>query len=126
MDGIAAEQMGYMREFYEKNNFHTLRPVSAICENKEMDKPKTEFDMFRPLLTANGDMSTVVVYFPPYARHAGAEIRYLQNKSYNISWFNPRDGKGVVLEENFIPEDGKYSIPNRPDKKDWVLVLNIK
>ncbi len=126
IDGIAARQMGYMRRLYEKYRFHTLRPFPACYKTVGASDDRARFDMFRPLITADCDMHTVLVYCQPYARHPEAYIRYLKNKPYRVSWFDPRTGEERVLEAAAQPKNGMLPVPKRPAGSDWMLIFEAQ
>lgn len=126
VDGPAADQMGYLRAFYERCGFQELAPFPACFQLKGAASESTGYDLFKPCVTANGDMSTVVLYFPPQTRSFDAEIRYLKNKPYSVSWFDPRNNAWLPVEEAIVPQNGRYALPRRPDLQDWLMVLTCK
>jgi hypothetical protein len=42
---------------------------------------------------------------------------------YNITWFNPRNGKFEQIPRQVKGVPGKLVLPPRPDGQDWVLVM---
>ncbi len=126
VDGIAAVQMGYMRAFYEKYHFESLRPAAACYQTEGALSDAAAFDMFRPLVSASPDMGTVIVYFNTYTREPEAQIRHLKNKPYRMAWFNPRTGEETAVEQAVRPVNGRLALPKRPTGEDWLLVMTCE
>jgi hypothetical protein len=59
IDLPGAEQMGYMRRFYEQVGWHQLRPFMA-CFSAQSVFNNTSF---APLVTADQEMKTIVIFF---------------------------------------------------------------
>lgn len=66
---------------------------------------------------------TYVVYF--YGKpNVPAKLKNMDPKStYSARWFNPRDGKYKDIRGSIKSKDGSWAVPNRPDKDDWVLLV---
>ena len=124
VEGEGAKQMGYMRAFYEKNRFHTLRPFMGCYKSENPFSPEGLFGLFHPYITANDDMSTVVLYFTSLTRDSAAAVRYLQNKHYMVQWFDPRENCYITVDTAASPSNGEYRLPKRPGSEDWLLVLS--
>lgn len=130
VDGIDAEggrQMTFLREFYEKAKFAQLFPCPWCCR-AEGPAEETLFGSAAPYVSANSDMSTVVLYFSPCSRGSGAgvKIRYLQNRRYTASWFDPRTGEYTPFADPIQPLGGEWAPPGKPSAEDWLLFLHIK
>lgn len=123
VDGVGGEQMGYMRQFYEKYHFEELYPAGNCYYVKGKKIDNDQFDMFRPLVSGNHDMSTVVLYYNTFSRHLDATLTCLQGKPYRMAWFNPRTNEETIIEEAILPVNGKLPVPTRPDGDDWLLTL---
>ncbi|MCL2839390.1 MAG: DUF4038 domain-containing protein [Defluviitaleaceae bacterium] len=122
IDGIGAVQMGYMRDFYEAVEFHKLRPFMACFKSSSFFLGDALFGLFSPAISANDDMSTVVVYVSGNSRINDTFIQYLHG-TYRIEWFDPRESKWIVVSDHAMAKDGKLPIPTRPDSQDWLLVF---
>ncbi len=120
-DGV--KQLGIMRRFYEGIGFEKLRPFMGCLESNVLFSDETLFGMFNPYITASEDMGKVVLYFTSQSRAGGSVIRYLKNCDYTARWVNPRDGSEILIEEKFHPICGRYTLPERPDHKDWLMVI---
>lgn len=131
IDGIDAEggcQMTYLRDFYENVKFAQLAP-SPGCYKTDMGfTDDTLFGMFAPYVSADNDMSTVVLYFSSSSRSSqnGAKIRYLQNRSYTAEWFDPRTGEYTAFADDVRPLNGEWTVPEKPSSEDWLLLIRIK
>jgi len=123
IDGEGAYQMGYMRDFYEKLQFHKLRPFMGCYKSSSFFLGDALFGLFSPAVTASEDMDTVVVYVTENSRINDSHIQYLHG-AYTIEWFDPRENRWILVDGNAISKDGKIAVPVRPDSKDWLLVFH--
>src|SRR6516162_3098176 len=79
---------------------------------------------YMPMVTADLDMRTVVIYFGETYRsgHGGARLSLLKNTPYALQWFNPRAGLFTVIAEQAHPVNGTLVIPDKPDGGDWIFL----
>ena len=112
-----ASQLSYMRTFFEDHNWHHLKPRFSDRNWIEAEK-----SAFYSLATAGNGF--YVCYFYNQSNHT-AVLKGLQNKAYSLRWFNPRDNL-YSDTVTIIPENGSYDIGNKPDKNDWVIVLEVE
>lgn len=126
VDGVGACQMGYMRAFYEKHAFHTLKPAMNCFDSGGASFDESLFGMFTPYLTASEDMGTIILYFTGLSRSENACVRNLKNAAYEVKWFDPRENRYIGVEETMVPDHGKFKLPGRPDNRDWLLVIRQK
>lgn len=112
-----AFQMGYMRSFLENHNWYNLKPR---FDDKVWIEPEAN-----ALYSLATDVSNLYVcYFYNRSRNT-AVLNSLQNAEYLLQWFNPRDN--IYTDAVTItPDNGSYNIGDKPDKEDWILVLDIK
>lgn len=112
-----ATQLGFMRAFFEDHKWHNLKP--RFDDNKWIEPEK---DTFYSFATEGNDL--YVCYFYNQNTHT-AVLKGMQNKEYSLRWFNPRDS---IYSDTVtvIPKNGSYVIGDKPDKEDWVVVLEIK
>lgn len=120
IDGIGAEQMGYMRHLYEEEHFETLQPipVSSVSPFGIL----TGIDMFSPLATADIDRKHILIYYNEHTR-GGCRIEVPHAEAFHAEWFDPRTGRRESLEASLIPADGWLDCPGRTQGGDWMLVL---
>lgn len=124
IEGEGAGQLTCMRRFYETVRFWEMRPFDACYKSNVPFTDDTLFGMFNPLITASLDMSRIVAYFTARSTPGnGAKLTLLKNSRYTALWFNPRNGDYVVAEENLIPADGQWEVPDKPSKQDWLLLV---
>ncbi|MDD4774106.1 MAG: DUF5060 domain-containing protein [Eubacteriales bacterium] len=111
-----AYQMGYMRDFFESHLWHKLEPR---FDDKSWIAPAK--DALYSLASDGNNM--YVCYF--YNRSRGtAVINGLQDTEYALSWFNPRDN--IYTDTvTVMPENYRYDLGDKPDKEDWIAVLEI-
>ncbi len=121
IEGIGAEQMGYMRAFYEKVHFEELKPYTSPDNKAEMNV----FEKMPPLVTINKNKDRIIVYYGD-STTTTAEINGLQKGVYQLMWFNPRNGEYLTYSENLISIDGEWKLPVKKDKGDWLLIAEKK
>ena len=75
-------------------------------------------------MAATEDASVIVAYFYNTQVKTSGTVRILDTeKTYDAYWFNPRTGKYTLIASDIRSENGEYTVPNRPDTGDWVLLL---
>lgn len=107
-----AFQMGYMRKFFEKLEWWKLEPRfddAAWCGFGG--------GCFYSLATIGHDV--FVAYFYNRTQETGF-LRGLQG-TYTLQWYNPRTHE--YGDSTTIVCDGEYALGDKPDEKDWVLLL---
>ena len=117
IEGIGAEQMGYMKAFYEKVHFEEFSPYIDAANNKTINI----FVKMSPLVTINENHDRIIAYYEDFT--AGAKIKGLQQGLYQAVWFNPRSGEYLAYSDEMIPIDGEWELPAKKDKGDWLLVV---
>ncbi len=108
-------QVGYMRQFFEKLEWHKLVPT---FNSETYFKPnKLETNLYA---CATDENNVYVVYF--YSKHmrTGTIQRLDANATYTATWYNPRTNEYTKIEEF---EGEYYEVPLRPDREDWVLLV---
>jgi len=103
-----AEQMGYVRKFFESLPWTELRPAQEfVAQESGKDDPKKFVSC-----AATPDNSLYVFYFPAGAT---ATVRLHVSDPKAVRWFNPRSGKWDDQKPKglFVP----------PDEEDWLMVV---
>ena len=120
IDLPGAEQLSHMRRFYEEVGWIQLRPFMA-CFSAEYIFNNT---IYAPLVTANPEMDTVVIFFGETYRSSDgrATLSLLKNAPYRLQWFDPRTGLFTLIEEQAHPVNGTLALPAKPDGRDWVFL----
>jgi hypothetical protein len=127
IEGKCADQLTYMRSFYERVRFWEMRSFDACYKSAVPFTDETLFGLFNPLVTATLDMSRIIAYFTARSNSGnGSKLTLLKNSVYTASWFNPRNGEYLLIEENLIPIDGQWEVPPKPSKEDWLLLVEEK
>lgn len=127
----SAQQLGYMRNFFESMEWWKLEPVfDAIpASEKILPPPAGEGtppeNSYKKALVATIDSGKQYVVYIPKMTDASAALTMTVSGgtgTYQAKWFNPREG--TFSEGSTAAFDGgKLTIPNRPDTEDWLLVL---
>ena len=132
IDFPGAYQMKLMRDFYESVDWAHLRPLPGKCYSVSaggayvvtLSGDDLEA-LFRPAVTADEDMRTVVAYFAENNRY-GTTFKTLVQPSYTACWFDPATGKYTPISGPVIPLDGVWTAPPKPTSADAVLVLRAE
>ena len=121
IDGPAAAQMGLMKKFYEENDFTAFRPYRQTPDPAEEANP---FLARRPLMTANADHTAMILYYS--VRDVNSLlIEDFPKGTYVARWFDPRTGL-YKPAQTFIPQEGRWTAPERPGMDDMLLVIRKK
>lgn len=121
IDGIGGEQMGYMKDFYDKAHFWEFNPYEDI-DNKEDINP---FGKKTPLVSINENRDKMIIYYGDGARKT-MKINGLKNGEYAAMWFNPRTGEYSTAFENMKIVDGSWELPVKKEQGDWLMVVEIQ
>ena len=129
IDFPGADQMKIMRDFYESVDWAHLRPLPGKCYSLSAGGAYVvTFNgsdleaLFRPAVTADEDMRTVVAYFAENNRY-GTTFKTLVQPRYTACWFDPATGKYTPIDGPVSPRDGVWTAPPKPTGADAVLVL---
>lgn len=109
----SAYQMGYMHNFFKSLEWWNLTPRFDNIEWFSNDSS------FYSLSSQNNDV--YVAYFYNKTRKTGV-LRGLESIKYIVQWYNPITGKFNIPLTVAIT-NGNYSIGEKPDNNDWVLLL---
>ncbi len=143
MNYVGAQQMAYMKTFYESVDWWKTQPRPGAVEmaiplgdsltplaRSELQghRPSYPFlgDSFQPLARSDGD-TLYIIWFPEGSDAKAAATLILMNNQrqfhYHAQWFNPRTGKHAFPVQTLPATYGICSLPKRPDDYDWVLLL---
>jgi hypothetical protein len=117
IDGIGAEQMGYMKSFYEKVHFEDLTPYAD-----QYDTASNLFAQRAPLVAISKNNDKLVIYYVG-STIKPSKIHGLQKGSYQATWFNPRTGDYSAYSDIPIAIDGEWELPAKKEKGDWLLMV---
>ncbi len=107
----SAYQMCYMKEFFEKLQWWRLTPRFDDAAWCGIDKG------FYSLATIENDV--YVAYFYNKTLDTGY-LRGLKG-DYTLCWYNPRNN--TYLEKVKFSCEGEYTISEKPNEEDWVLLI---
>ena len=119
LDKPGSYEIGYLRSFLEHlPDWEKMIPAFS-------DDYYADFRTHRNLIISHTeDMSTVIGY--SYEKKTdGPVLHQLHDEEYHALWFNPLTGR--YREIGLIkPEDGTYTLPDKPDNGDWAFVLTTE
>ncbi len=107
-------QMGYMHNFFKSIEWWNLTP--------RFDDTAwfSRFGSWYSLASKNNDL--YVVYLYNNTNKYTGTLKNLSNTQYIVQWYNPRTGK-YNAEKTVTIANGSYSIGEKPDTYDWVLLV---
>ncbi len=109
LDLPGADQLTYMRDFYEGVHWESLRPINHVVEAGMYFENEELRQRVKPCFTADNEMKTIVGYFPPTSLKMFT-ISTLPWKSYTAKWFDPGTGEYTLIDDDIRPTDGKWSL----------------
>ncbi|QJD82871.1 apiosidase-like domain-containing protein [Cohnella herbarum] len=79
-------------------------------------------DTTRSLLSSDGNNAYVVFFYN--SDTASGTLKQLDNSAkYEANWFDPRTGLYYLIPETIQATSSSWCIPAKPNKDDWVLLL---
>lgn len=113
IDRPGAAQMRHVRDFFEANSFHTLRPDRSWI-----------LDRNSPHVAAARNDTLAVAYFP-HGKQRRIRVPDLAGPQVRASWFNPRTGETVPFSSLRVGQTVKVDPPGETQRgNDWLLVLS--
>lgn len=113
----SAYQMGYMHKFFKEIEWFNLIP--------RFDDPAwfSNNGSFYSVASKNNEL--YVAYFYNTTNRNTGTLKNLANAQYTLQWYNP------IINKYDIPititvVDGNYTIGNKPDNNDWILLVKKK
>ena len=112
-------EMTYMKEF-----FTAIGPWYDLVPRFSDESTAAFLREPKRVLSSTEDASLFVAYFFDRMTNATGEITTLdKNTTYDAYWFDPRTGRFILIEKGYTSDKGAYSIPEKPDSRDWVFLL---
>jgi hypothetical protein len=124
---------GLAAEFLRKSEWWKPKPAREwIRVNGKVPpypRESTRAELNKAIRMAAEPGRTYVLYVPMSNPGKTITITKLPENRYLARWFNPKNGSFHEISNgkpvNIKASDG-WTIPNRPDNEDWVLVLQAK
>lgn len=113
-----AWQMGIMRRFFEKRNWHQLQPDQGIIASENPETPAYV------VAAISRDHDFLIAYLP-YGNKVTINTGKLKQKELKASWFNPRDGYTTEIGR-FENTGSKEFQPHSEGRgSDWILLVEV-
>ena len=117
VDAPGSTYMKYLKLFYTSFAWEKLVPRFSDPLWCSFVNPETS------ILSSTPDAERYVVYFYNAARTTGTLKNMTDTKTYSARWFDPATGKSILISEAVSSLGGVYTIPQKPDNKDWILLV---
>lgn len=108
---------------YMKNFFTAIGPWYELIPQFSGSRMATFVNRSNCVLAATEDTSLFVAYFFGDRNKTGAINTLDGDKIYDAYWFDPRTGRFILIEADIASADGRYTLPEKPDSRDWVFLL---
>ena len=118
MDKPGADQVSYMKKFYDYVKWYELEPV--------FDYSFGNFEDRRHVAISHKSNDVVIYYFFSNIKELGIMADLKPSTTYQARWFDPIVGKFIDIEDIKTSAEGTYKVPEFPANRDWVLLLNTK
>ena len=117
VDAPGSTYMKYMKRFYNSFAWEELVPRYSDPLWCSFINPETS------ILTSTPDAARYVVYFYNSTTTTGTLKNMTDTKTYSARWYNPGTGKSILISDAVSSIGGNYIIPQKPDNKDWLLLV---
>jgi hypothetical protein len=117
VDAPGSTYMKYLKQFYTSFAWEKLVPRFSDPAWCSFVNPETA------ILSSMSDAERFVVYFYNTSITTGILKNLSDSKTYSARWFNPTTGKSILISDAIRSTGGIYTIPSKPDTKDWLLLV---
>jgi hypothetical protein len=111
-----AAQLMHLKNFYTSIQWWKLVP------RFDDDKWSAFVDKNQSFL-ASDEQQTYVVYFSNKVPSTGELKNLAININYSAKWFNTRNGNYTNIK-TFKTANGVWTVPDKPDSDDWILLVS--
>ena len=118
LDLPAAQQMGYMKQFFSEYEWWKLEPCFGSDVHFRTDLG-SKLDANQYSAAHNEDM-VYIAYFYNTGRDTGA-FKGLRKSTYLCKWFNPCTGETLEPYSVKVDSSGILEIGEKPNNGDWVF-----
>ena len=117
MDLPGSTQMGHLKRFFlGMNDWSRLTPRWAGKAWGQWAHPEES-------VIATVGREVFIVYFYGAGVATGTLKGLDPSTTYIARWFDPRLGAYKAIADGIRSSDGAWRVPERPDRQDWVLIL---
>lgn len=109
------DQLTHFKNFYTNLEWWKLIP-------RFDDRNWGSFYYSKHSLLSSDHKNTFVVFFFSDSKSTGTLKNIESGATYAARWFNPRDGQYTLID-TITQNSAEWSIPERPTKEDWVLLV---
>ena len=121
LDKPGSFEVAYMKEF-----FTAIGPWYELIPQFKDSTQATFVERDDQLLASTADAALFVAYFRNETAETGAITALDPCKSYSAYWIDPRTGAFVPIGAGIVAPDGRYDLPEKPDRRDWVFLLTAQ
>jgi hypothetical protein len=112
---LGASQLIHLKNFYGSIQWWKLVPrFDDPIWSAFVDKNQS--------FVATINQETYAVYFTNRVPSTGELKNLEKDKKYTAKWYNPRNGTYTPIE-TFSTANGTWTVPDKPDSDDWMLLV---
>lgn len=113
-----AKQLGISKRFLEQYEWWKIEPQFHMIR-PHWSKLNQQMPMMGSI-----EKNVFFIYFSNLSNNILVTLFDIPNRDlYRIFWLNPRNGYEINIIDYKIFNKGYWQVPSRPDKLDWVLIL---
>jgi len=117
VDAPGSTYMKYLKQFYTSFAWENLVPRFSDPVWCSFVNPETS------VLSSTPDAERFVLYFYNTSLTTGTLKNLTDSKIYCARWFDPATGKSILISDAIRSSGGNYTIPQKPDTNDWLLLV---
>ncbi|UVI33523.1 S-layer homology domain-containing protein [Paenibacillus spongiae] len=118
-DGLNAQagsQMTYFKSFYSDLEWWRLTPVFG-------DTSYADFAAQGQSFLAVDSSRTYAAYFADTTKKRTGTLKRMADTTYKAQWYNTRTGEYTLISDAVVPINGQWTVPEKPDENDWMLLV---
>lgn len=119
IDKPGSYEMTYLADFFRFVGFQDLVP-------RFNSSSYSNFRSEEKVVASSEDGRTYVAYFYNTDRSTGELKKLNENEKYTAKWYDPLTGSFVEIASGITAKDGKYTVPEKPTKGDWALLVTSR
>jgi hypothetical protein len=117
MDFPGATGVGLARRLFELRPWYRMEPDQSVIAGGQGDGEDH-------IQAARAEDSSFIIVYLPLGNPVGVNMDKLVGKHVLAHWYNPRDGRFIVIGRYSNTGVQEFTPPTKYDRDDWVLVLD--
>ncbi len=119
IDKPGSFEMTHLANFFRYADFSNLIPRFSNPAYSDLTEESK-------LISSTEDCRTYAAYFCNHDHTTGTLKGLNPTETYAAKWYNPLTGKFIEIEQNIVPANGEYAVPQKPTAADWALLVTSR